>query len=194
MTKKILLMVDVQNDFCPGGALAVNNGNKVVEPLNKMVKYAKENNWLIVASRDWHPAITRHFKNHGGIWPTHCVQNTDGAKFHPELHVSEAMVVSKATQPNEDGYSAFDGKIEDGRTLAAFLRANKIEEVYVGGLATDYCVKASALDSTKNGFKTYLLIDTCKAVNLQPDDGDKAIDEMEKARVLVTTTKEVINE
>ncbi|MEK7590348.1 MAG: bifunctional nicotinamidase/pyrazinamidase [Patescibacteria group bacterium] len=195
MAKKALLMVDVQNDFCPGGALAVINGDKVVGPLNAMLMLADERNWLVVASRDWHPAVTTHFKNYGGIWPTHCVQNTPGAAFHRNLAVVayKDIIISKATQPDEDGYSAFEGKTKDGKNLADVLKEYKIDEIYIGGLATDYCVKASALDAVKNSFKTFLLLDACQAVNIQPDDGDQALETMKNAGVIITTTQEVFN-
>ena len=195
MAKKALLMVDVQNDFCPGGALAVINGDKVVGPLNAMLTLADERNWLVVASRDWHPAVTTHFKNYGGIWPTHCVQNTPGAAFHRNLAVVayKDIIISKATQPDEDGYSAFEGKTKDCKNLADVLKEYKIDEIYIGGLATDYCVKASALDAVKNSFKTFLLLDACQAVNIQPDDGDQALETMKNAGVIITTTQEVFN-
>lgn len=190
---KALLMVDVQNDFCPGGALAVSDGDQVVGPLNKMVSYATKDGWLIVASRDWHPAVTNHFKDYGGIWPVHCIQYTHGAQFQPDLMVKSAMIVSKATKPDEDGYSAFDGQLSNGQSLISLLKMVGVTEVYVGGLATDYCVKASALDAAKSGFVTKLLFDACRAVNLQPDDEQKAIAEMQAAGVEVITTNEVIN-
>jgi len=193
MRKRALILVDVQNDFCPGGSLAVPNGDEVVWPLNEMIAYALKNDWLIIASRDWHPAVTKHFKDYGGIWPIHCVQNTHGAEFHRNLLISSDTIISKATQADEDGYSAFEGKTKDGKNLADFLEEYKVDEIYIGGLATDYCVKASALDAVKNGFKTKLLLDACRAVNINPDDGDKAIEEMRKASVVISTTKEVIN-
>lgn len=190
MSKKALLIVDVQNDFCPGGALAVPNGDEVVKPLNRMVNLAKKNGWLILASRDWHPAVTIHFKDYGGIWPVHCVQNTKGAEFHPDLNATDAVIISKATRPNEDGYSAFDGKTDKGDPLDDFLKKNGVEEIYIGGLATDYCVKASVLDAIKRGFTTYLLLDSCRAVNLKPGDGEKAVDEMKLAGVFITNVVE----
>ena len=112
MRKRALILVDVQNDFCPGGSLAVPNGDEVVWPLNEMIAYALKNDWLIIASRDWHPAVTKHFKDYGGIWPIHCVQNTHGAEFHRNLLISSDTIISKATQADEDGYSAFEGKTD----------------------------------------------------------------------------------
>jgi len=195
MTKKALILVDVQNDFCPGGSLAVNDGDKVVAPLNAMVEYALRNGWLIVASRDWHPAETKHFAAFGGRWPAHCVQDTQGAEFHRDLRVGRATVVSKGTDPNDDGgYSAFDGKTDDGKTLGEVLRENEVVDVCVGGLATDYCVKATVLDSLRLGFKTTILFDACKAVNINPGDGSAAIEEMIKRGAWMSVTSRIIND
>ena len=199
MTSKALLIVDVQNDFCPGGSLAVPDGDAVVKPINAMIEYARMNGWLIVASRDWHPAVTRHFKDYGGIWPAHCVQNTPGAEFHPDLRLEGAMLISKATLSYEDGYSPFEGHTGFGDPLASYIslehyfHRNDVEDVYVCGLATDYCVKAGALDAAKRGFKTCLLLDACRAVNVNPGDGDKAVEEMRNAGVVISETVEVIN-
>lgn len=193
---KALLIVDVQKDFCPGGALAVPNGDEVVEPLNAIAGYALYNGWYVYASRDWHPRQTKHFKEFGGIWPVHCIQNTSGAEFHNDLRIGgmAAIFISKGTQPDENGYSAFDGH-DDSRneSFLSSLQRHEITEVYVGGLATDHCVKASALDAAKLGFKTYLLLDTCRAVNINPGDGDRAVEEMKAAGVIMTTTEEVIS-
>ncbi len=135
---KALLMVDPQNDFCPGGSLAVKEGDQVGEPLNLMAAYAKKNNWILTASRDWHPKKTNHFAKYGGVWPDHCVKNTNGAKFHPALKVTkEVMVFSKGTLKDQDAYSAFDGHSRFGETLADYLKSYGVDEVYVGGLATD---------------------------------------------------------
>lgn len=192
MARKALLVVDVQNDFCPGGALAVMDGDKVVGPINTMIEYARKNGWLVIASRDWHPVVTSHFKDYGGIWPVHCVQNTFGAAFHPDLNSIGAVVISKATKPDEDGYSPFDGYTDAGVSLEEYLCSNDVTDIYVGGLATDYCVKAGAIDAAKKGFKTHLLFDACRAVNLKPDDGEKAVKEMQDVGVIVITTEEVL--
>ena len=190
--KSALLIVDVQNDFCPGGALAVPDGDQVIEPLNKLISFASKNWSLVVASRDWHPADTRHFKDFGGIWPIHCVQNTDGASFHPSLKLTgKTYIFSKGMLPTEDAYSPFDG-LSYGHSLENVLRAFKIEGVYIGGLATDYCVKAACLDARKLGFTTYLLLDACRAVNLNPDDEAGALEDMNDDGVIITTTEEVL--
>lgn len=183
--KAALILVDVQNDFCPGGALAVNDGDKVVGPLNQMVDFALRKGWVAVASRDWHPAETKHFAAFGGLWPPHCVQETWGAEFHPNLKVDQVIVVSKGMDPEDDGgYSAFDGKTDGGESLLDVLREADVEEVYVGGLATDYCVKATALSAVQAGFKVYFLADGSRAVNINPDDGAKAVEEMVRNRVI----------
>jgi nicotinamidase/pyrazinamidase len=150
-----------------------------------MVDFALRKGWVVVASRDWHPAETRHFNTGGGLWPPHCVQNTDGAKFHRGLKVEHAIVVSKGMDPQDDGgYSAFDGLTDTGMSLSEVLRIAGVEEVYVGGLATDYCVKATALSAVRAGFKTYFLADGSRAVNINPDDGARAVDEMVRSRVI----------
>ncbi len=189
---KGLILVDPQNDFCPGGSLAVKNGDEVMEPLNRMMQAAARKNWALVASRDWHPKETSHFKIYGGIWPVHCVQGTDGAKFHPALKITkDVMVFSKGTLKDQDDYSAFDGHSKSGEALADYLKSYGVDLVYVGGLATDYCVKASVLSAIKEGFKVYLLLDACRAVDLKQGDGERAIEEMKKAGAILTTTKTV---
>ncbi len=200
MKRKALIIVDVQNDFCPGGTLAVPNGDQVVAPINKMIEHAHKNGWKIVASRDWHPSETKHFKDFGGLWPVHCVKHTDGAKFHPSLKIvgePEVHFVSKGMDTKDDGgYSAFDPKAEAacGRALEHVLDKYNVEEIYVCGLATDWCVKETALDGIKEGLKVNLLLDACRAVNIDPHDEDRAIDEMKNAGVNVMTTEKVLTE
>ncbi|MEK7640453.1 MAG: bifunctional nicotinamidase/pyrazinamidase [Patescibacteria group bacterium] len=198
MNRKALIVVDVQNDFCPGGALAVKDGDQVVEPINKMIQHACDKGWLIVFSRDWHPEKTKHFKQNPedpNGWPAHCVRDTPGADFHPGLHRGGGIVVvSKGTQPDEDGYSAFDGKSEYGNTLEEILKMNRVTELYVGGLATDYCVKETVLDTLEKGYQVYVLEDACRAVNLKPNDGGDALDEMLIYGAALKTTEEVIRE
>lgn len=195
MDKKALIIVDVQNDFCPGGALAVKDGDQVVAPLNRLSNAVRNRpDWLVFASRDWHPETTSHFGAYGGLWPVHCVRNTKGAEFHPDLDISGAVLVLKGTQPGEDAYSAFDGVIASGETLEQVLTANQVVELVVGGLATDYCVKATVLDALKRGFRVTLVTDACRAVDLKPGDELKAINEMIDNGVNVRITEEVINE
>ncbi len=186
-----LLIVDVQNDFCPGGALAVAGGDKVVPLLNKYIEIFSKEKSPIIASRDWHPRKTKHFKEFGGPWPVHCVQNTKGAAFHPRLELPrEAIVVSKGMDPDKDSYSAFQALDERGRPLADILNALGVKELFIGGLATDYCVKASVLDAVKY-FKVNFLADAMKAVNIQPDDSRKAVEEMVKAGAQKMTLEQI---
>lgn len=178
-----LLVVDVQNDFCPGGALAVPAGDKVVPTINELTKHFD----VVVASKDWHPHKTVHFQK----WPVHCVHNSPGAEFHPQLEATRIQqVFLKGTSDRDDGYSAYEATNLD---LATYLKEKGISELYVTGLATDYCVRASALDSVKNGFKTYVVEDAVAAVNIMPDDGTKAVEEMKRAGVEVVSSSEVLS-
>jgi nicotinamidase/pyrazinamidase len=175
--KKALIIVDLQNDFCPGGALAVKDGDKIVAIINRYIKFFLQKNLPIFASRDWHPKETKHFKKFGGLWPAHCVQNTKGAQFHPQLKLpKEAIILSKGMDPQKDSYSIFQARDPQGIDFVNLLKILGISELFVGGLATDYCVKYSALDALKSGFKVNLLIDAIKAVD--PKDSEKAIGEM----------------
>ena len=174
---KALIVVDVQNDFCPGGSLAVANGDEVVGPLNKLAKEFLDRGEPVFKTRDWHPARTKHFAAYGGTWPIHCVQGTSGAEFHADLIDDPRItVISKGTDEGADGYSGFDGT-----NLAQLLREKGVAEVWVGGLATDYCVKHTVLDARREGFEVKALADAMRAVNLKPDDGGQAIEEMRDA-------------
>jgi nicotinamidase/pyrazinamidase len=176
--KKALIVVDVQNDFCPGGSLAVAHGDEVVAPLNKLIKEFLERGEPVFKTRDWHPAKTKHFAAYGGTWPVHCVQGTRGAAFHPNLLDDPRITtISKGIDERADGYSGFDGT-----NLAQLLRDRGVEEVWVGGLATDYCVKHTVLDALREGFKVKALADAMRSVNVKPNDGEKAIEEMREAR------------
>jgi nicotinamidase/pyrazinamidase len=180
--KDALIIVDVQNDFCPGGALAVSGGDEVVPVLNRAIEKFTAAGLPIFATRDWHPEKTNHFKAYGGVWPVHCVQGTRGAEFHPGLHLGkDVVVVSAGMLPNEDGYSGFQATDASGSRLAELLRRKGVERIFVGGLATDYCVKHTVLDGLREGFKVLLLTDAIRAVNLKPADGELAIDEMVRA-------------
>ena len=188
MAKEALIVVDVQNDFCPGGALAVTEGDAVVPTLNAYLSYFAERGAPIYASRDWHPPVTRHFRDFGGVWPIHCVQGTPGAKLHSDLTLpANSTIVDKGEDPNEDAYSAFQGRGASGIALEDHLRANGVERVYVGGLATDYCVKSTVLDALARGFKATLLIDASRGVNLRPHDSEEAIAEMVRDGADLTT-------
>lgn len=171
-----LIIVDVQNDFCPGGALPVHGGIQVIPVLNDYLKIFKKTNASIFATRDWHPPNHISFKAQGGPWPPHCVQDSEGAKFHADLKLpSGTSIVSKATDPLKESYSGF-GDTE----LAKMLRTQGIVRVFVGGLATDYCVKNTVLDAHKMGFETVLLLDAIRGINVEPGDVGKAISKMIK--------------
>jgi len=177
-----LVIVDVQNDFCPGGALAVAGGDEVVPILNGFARVFAEAGRPVVATRDWHPSRTTHFKEFGGVWPAHCIIGSDGAEFHPDLELPrEAVVVSKGMGELEDSYSGFDAVHADGRSLAQVLFEGGARRVYVGGLATDYCVKQTVLDGRKRGLEMIVLRDAVRGVDLQPGDADRALDEMAAA-------------
>jgi nicotinamidase/pyrazinamidase len=189
MAKKALIVVDVQNDFCPDGALAVPKGDKVVGPINKLVAEFVENGNLVVYTKDYHPADHVSFKvNHPqGLWPPHCVQDTWGVEFHPDLAVNGETFL-KAFLSDQDSYSAFGGHIEadpGAQSLAAYLSAQGVDEVTVVGLALDYCVKSTAIDAHNLGLKATVLLDATRAVDVNPDDGDKAVEEMKSLGIAV---------
>jgi len=177
--KKALLVVDVQNDFCPGGALGIREGHKIIPILNEYIKFFERENLPIFVTRDWHPDVTKHFEQFGGIWPKHCVGGNPGAQFHPELKFpKEAIVMSKGMDPEKDSYSAFHATDLNGTILANLLKFFGVTEIYIGGLATDYCVKHSAFDALKDGLKVFILTDAIAGVNLQTEDSSIALEEM----------------
>jgi nicotinamidase/pyrazinamidase len=181
-----LVIVDVQNDFCPGGTLAVGEGHQVVAPLNACAARFAAAGAPVFASRDWHPAKTSHFKEWGGPWPPHCVQDTRGAQFHPDLRLPPGTtIVSKGSDPDEDAYSCFQARDAAGRPFPEVLRAAGVRRVVVGGLATDYCVKATALDARRAGFEVVVLVDAMRAVDVRPGDGERAVEEMRAAGALL---------
>jgi nicotinamidase/pyrazinamidase len=180
--RSALLIVDVQNDFCPGGSLAVAHGDAVVAPLSAAAARMAAAGRPVFASRDWHPAHTAHFQEMGGPWPPHCVQDTPGAAFHPGLRLpGGTVVISKGTDAADDGYSAFEGHDATGQPLAALLRDAGVDHLYVGGLATDYCVRASVLSALAAGLRVTVLDDAIAAVEVQPGDGERALAEMRAA-------------
>jgi nicotinamidase/pyrazinamidase len=172
-----LIIVDVQNDFCLGGALPVPEGDQVVPALNDYIKIFEKAKAGVFATRDWHPPNHVSFKAQGGPWPPHCVQNTKGAKFHPDLKLpSSTIVVSKAMNPLKENYSGFEGA-----ELSNTLRKQGVVRVFVGGLATEYCVKSTVLDALKLSFEAVLLSDAIAGINAEPNDAAKAIDKMLKS-------------
>ena len=179
--KKALLIVDVQRDFCPGGALAAPAGNDIIPVINKIM----DNFDLVIASKDWHPEKTVHFEN----WPVHCVRATPGAAFHPELDTTKIdEVVLKGTSNSDDGYSAFEATNYD---LAYLLQKNNIDEVYVCGLTTEYCVKATALDAFKTGFKVSVITDASAPVAAKEGDEQKALEEIKQMGVHLITSNDI---
>jgi len=174
-----LLLVDVQNDFCPGGALAVPEGDRVIPPLNRAAARFAALGRPVYASRDWHPERTRHFAKFGGEWPAHCVQGTSGAMLHPDLNLPPtAIILSKGRDPEVDDYSAFAAMDFSGTTLAELLQQQGVKQLFVGGLATDYCVRATVLDGLAAGFEVVVIEDGIAGVDLQPGDSDRAREEM----------------
>ena len=172
-----LLLVDVQVDFCPGGALPIPDGDRVVPVLNRWIAAAQAAGALILASRDWHPKFHVSYASEGGPWPEHCLQDTPGAAFHPGLQLpAETIVVSKGTRFDKDQYSAFD---ETG--LGDFLNARGIGRLFVGGLALDVCVRATALGAREAGFEVVLIPDGSRAVTAE--GGAEALEAMRKAGI-----------
>jgi nicotinamidase/pyrazinamidase len=196
---RALVLADLQYDFMPGGALPVAEGDRTVAVANRLMPFFD----LVVATQDWHPAGHSSFASaHAGkrpgdvielggtpqvLWPDHCVQGTHGAEFHRDLNQDELdYVVQKGTDPQIDSYSGFyDNNHLRATGLAEYLKEKGVTEVYIMGLATDYCVKFTALDAVQHGFTTFLIEDGCRGVNLKPDDVDKAIREMKGAGVVV---------
>jgi nicotinamidase/pyrazinamidase len=172
-----LIIVDVQNDFCPGGALAVPDGDEVIEPLNRLASESP----LVLATRDWHPPDHGSFAERGGLWPVHCVRDTPGAQLHPAIDRDQIdVVIDKGEAPELEGYSGFE---ETG--LERLLREHDVDTVHIGGLALDYCVKATALDAARAGFDVVVHRDATRAVDVEAGDGERALAELRQAGVRV---------
>jgi len=188
--KTLLLLVDVQNDFCPDGALAVKDGDKIIQPLNVLAKIIAEKGGKVAATQDWHPVGHVSFE----VWPSHCVQGTVGADFHKELDTKlVSLIVRKGFRPNLDSYSAFfenDRKTSTG--LEGWIKTLGLETVILGGLATDYCVFYSAMDSKQLGFQTIVISDAVRGVGLPEGSIEKAIDEMKNADIKFITSTELM--
>lgn len=206
MPNTALIIIDMQNDFMPGGVLAVPNGNEIIDLINQLqLKFD-----LVIATQDWHPAIHKSFAtNHANqkpfniidlnglsqtLWPAHCVQNTSGAELVNNLNKTKIQkIIHKGTNPNIDSYSAFFDNAHLQKTdLDDYLKLHKINTVYIAGVATDYCAKFSALDAIKLGYKAYLLEDACKGINLQPDDIKNALDEMREVGVKIIASHKIL--
>jgi len=176
-TNKALLVVDIQNDFCPGGTLGVDEGDQIIPTVNKYIDLFLKNNLPVFVSRDWHPTESKHFKGSGGSWPPHCIQNMKGAEFHPDFRVpDQAIILSKGTDPELDGYSVFDAHDSENKPFHNLLKEMGINELYIAGIATDYCVRMTSLDAFKNGFRVNVLTDAIKGVD--EEDSRRAIDEI----------------
>lgn len=205
LNKSALIIVDVQNDFIPGGALAVKEGNQVVPIINSLQGKFQ----TVIATQDFHPANHGSFAaNHPGknpgefielnglnqiLWPVHCVQGSNGAEFHQYLNLADwTAIFQKGMNPDVDSYSGFFDNARRGDTgLGDFLKEKGIKTVYISGLALDYCVKFTALDSVSLGFETWLIADATRAVNLNPTDGESAIEEMKSAGVKIITSNDL---
>jgi nicotinamidase/pyrazinamidase len=168
---RALIVVDIQRDFCPGGALPVTDGDKIIPAVNQLVRAFEKAALPIFFTRDWHPSNHISFRDNGGPWPPHCVRNTSGASFHPSLAIpTDAEVIDKGTLQAEDAYSGFQGT-----DLARKLHGLHVKQIYVAGLATDYCVKNTVLDGAAQGFETFVLTDCVRGVNLKRSDSATAL-------------------
>ena len=185
-----LLVVDVQRDFLPGGALAVPDGDRIVPVLQRHLERFERAGRPILFTRDWHPADHMSFRAQGGPWPQHCVAGTPGAGFAPGLDLpAAAQLVSKGTRPDAEAYSGFEGT-----GLAARLRQQGVQRLFVGGLATDYCVRATVLDALREGFEVLLLGDAVRAVDVRPGDGESALRDMLQAGAGITCHEQIEEE
>ena len=186
----VLLVVDLQNDFCPGGALGVPNGDEILPRVNRTIELFERRGLPILVTRDWHPKVTKHFKEFGGAWPRHCVQGTKGARFHPDLRLPDGVtILSKGMDPEQDSYSAFQAQTDTGRDLESVLTDLSTDELYVCGLATDYCVRASALDAQRRGMRVSVLTDAVRGVEVRPGDSEAALKEVREAGAELVETK-----
>ncbi|SHK23125.1 nicotinamidase [Thermocrinis minervae] len=187
-SRDALIVVDMQVDFMPGGALPVPEGDKIVPRLNEYIKAFSSMGLPVFFTRDWHPEDHISFKGHGGVWPPHCVQDTPGAQFHPDLFIplDNKFIVSKGTSRDFDAYSGFQGTVLD-----QLLRERGVKRIFVGGVATDYCVKNTVIGGLNLGYTTFLLLDAIKGVDVNPGDSEKAIQEMLERGAIGITLEEV---
>ncbi|MEN3015484.1 MAG: bifunctional nicotinamidase/pyrazinamidase [bacterium] len=184
-----LIVVDMQNDFLPGGALEVPNSDTIIPIINEYIKLFTEKKMLVVYTRDWHPEDHISFRENGGIWPRHCVQNTFGAQIHPSIIIprSNYLMISKAYQKDLEAYSGFYQT-----ELHQKLQEMNIKNLYVCGVATEYCVKNTVLDALKLGYRVFLLVDAIKGVDLKPNDSEEAIKEMVNAGSELVVLEELL--
>ncbi|AEJ39671.1 Nicotinamidase [Sulfobacillus acidophilus TPY] len=193
MPAEALIIVDLQNDFCPGGSLAVPQGDAIIPTVNAWIARMQNAGQPIVLTRDAHPANHISFQARGGPWPPHCVPGTPGFAFHPNLHIpADAAIFDKGFHPDRDAYSGFEGVLVDASGqhssigLAQWLRQHDVTTIYVAGLATDYCVRATVLDALREGFATYVIQQGIRGVDITPGDSARALTEMQEkgARML----------
>ena len=186
--KDALIVVDMQRDFMPGGALPVPEGDKIIPRLNQYTKLFNSLGLPVFFTRDWHPPDHISFKEQGGVWPPHCVQNTEGAMFHKDLFIPQdnRFIISKGTSKDFDAYSGFQGTILD-----SLLKERGIRRVFVGGVATDYCVKNTVLGAINLGYEAFLLLDGIKGVDVNPGDSERAIEEMLRAGTVGISIEDV---
>lgn len=182
---KALLIIDFQNDFCPGGALAVEEGDRIAEPIRRLVPAFDH----VFATRDWHPPDHASFETEGGPWPVHCVRGTPGAELHPSMaEVDIEAIVDVGRERDDEGYSGFESS-----DLAEIMRARGVEEVAVCGLATDYCVRASAIDACREGFRVTVVEDAIRAVDVKEGDGERALADMRAAGAEVADSRALLS-
>src|SRR5437899_2517811 len=177
-----LIVVDVQRDFCPGGALPASGGDRIIPAVNRYLAEARRLGLPVYASRDWHPPVTSHFVADGGEWPPHCVQGTEGARFHPDLDLPpDAIVITKGDDPQRTGYSAFDGRTPEGRLLLSDLRDRGIDSIYVAGVTAEYCVKRTVIDALDAGLRVVVLTDGIAGIDARPGDAARALADIARA-------------
>jgi nicotinamidase/pyrazinamidase len=193
--KQALLLINIQNDFCPDGTLAVPEGDAIIASCNKCVDQFIAAQLPVFASRDWHPEKTSHFENFGGIWPRHCVQHTHGAEFHPGLRLPpDAQIISLGQDPWEDSFSAFQGTDSNGVPFRDILEKRGITGLVVAGLATDFCVKHTVLDGLHKGYSMAVITDAVKGLNrFFRDDSFRALELMERYGGMITQSNQVEN-
>ncbi|HIP56787.1 MAG TPA: nicotinamidase [Ignisphaera aggregans] len=182
-----LIIVDMQRDFMPGGALPVPEADTIVPIINRYIQIFENRGATVVATRDWHPVNHISFTTRGGPWPPHCIQGTSGAEFHPDLALPEStVIVSKATDPDKEAYSGFDGT-----NLNNILRERGVNRIFVCGVATNYCVKATAIDGIKLGYTVIVLLDAVKGIDIPPGSVDMALNEMLDAGIILATQHDI---
>ncbi len=185
-----LIVVDVQNDFCPGGSAAVEDGDAVARKLSDLALNFRTKEGRVFATQDWHPTSHRSFAQNGGIWPAHCVRGTDGAVFHADLKLPVgSVIIRKGQDEQSQAYSGFDGT-----TLDSHLKRLDIRRIFVGGLSTEYAVQHTVYDALQKGYTAFLITDAISAVNANPNDDQRAVDTMFASGAKLVTTSELIQQ